>query len=136
MLDSSGSIGSSNFDEAKSFVKNITHYFKISQNSTRVAVMSYATFSFVHFPFSRKFVSRQDLHSAIDSIPYTGGDTNTAQALIRAYTDVFSGNNRSRTTGTKIVINNIILEFIVQNVILKLLSYHCHIKSKIGKERT
>ena len=95
MLDRSGSIGLSNFDKTKSFIKDITHYFEISQNDTRVAVMSYATYSIVHFPFSREFVSQQDLHSAIDSIPYSGGGTNTAQALVKAYTDMFSASTGS-----------------------------------------
>ncbi|XP_028415702.1 fibrillin-2-like [Dendronephthya gigantea] len=101
MLDSSGSIGSSNFDKTKSFIKDITDYFNISPNNTRVAVMSYATLSTVHFSFSRKFVSRQDLHSTIDSIPYSGGGTNTAQALIKAYAEMF---NDSQVTGVKKVL--------------------------------
>lgn len=99
MLDSSGSIGSSNFNKTKSFIKNITGYFKISQNNTRVAVMSYASRSTMHFPFSREFTSRQDLHLAIDSISYSGGGTYTAQALSTAYTDMFNISKGSRNTG-------------------------------------
>ncbi|XP_028412675.1 uncharacterized protein LOC114535596 [Dendronephthya gigantea] len=101
MLDSSGSIGSSNFNKTKSFIKDITDYFNITPNNTRVAVMSYATLSTVHFPFSRTFVSRQDLHLTIDSIPYSKGGTNTAQALIKAYEEMFNG---SQVSGVKKVL--------------------------------
>ena len=99
ILDSSGSIGRYSFDKTKSFVKDLTNYFTISQNSTRVSVMSYATWSTLHFPFSRVFGTQQDLYSAIDNIPYNGGGTNTHQALMRAFTDMFDAKNSSRFTG-------------------------------------
>ena len=99
VLDSSGSIGRINFDKIKSFVKDLTDHFNISQNGTRVSVMSYASLSTLHFPFSRVFGTRKELHSAIDSISYTGGGTNTAQALIKAYTDMFRFRNGARISG-------------------------------------
>ena len=103
ILDSSGSIGRYSFDQTKSFVKDLTNYFTISQNSTRISVMSYATWSTLHIRFSRVFGTRQDLYSAIDNIPYTGGGTNTHQALMRAYTDMFNAKNGSRFTGLFVV---------------------------------
>ncbi|XP_028390644.1 uncharacterized protein LOC114515560 [Dendronephthya gigantea] len=104
ILDSSGSISRYSYDKTKSFVKDLTNFFTISQNSTRVSVMSYATWTTLHFPFSRVFGSRQDLYSAIDNIPYSGGGTNTHLALLRAYTDMFIAKNGSRLTGVKKVL--------------------------------
>ncbi|XP_028390639.1 matrilin-2-like [Dendronephthya gigantea] len=98
ILDSSGSIGRYSFDQTKSFVKDLTKFFTISQNSTRVSVMSYATGATLHFRFSRVFGTRQNLYSAIDNIPYSGGGTNTHLALLRAYTDMFNAKNGSRVT--------------------------------------
>ncbi|XP_028410753.1 uncharacterized protein LOC114533436 isoform X5 [Dendronephthya gigantea] len=104
MLDSSGSIGSGHFETIKSFVKDLTDHFKISQNNTRVSVMSYASSPTLRFTFSREFPTRQDLHSAIDNIPYTGGGTNTAQGLRLAKSDMFNTNNGARILGTKRVL--------------------------------
>ncbi|XP_028390643.1 uncharacterized protein LOC114515559 [Dendronephthya gigantea] len=104
ILDSSGSINRYSFGKMKSFVKDLANFFTISQNSTRVSVISYATWTTLHFPFSRVFGTRQDLYSAIDNIPYHGGGTNTHLALLRAYTDMFNAKNGSRLTGVKKVL--------------------------------
>lgn len=99
ILDRSGSIGSANFEKIKSFVKDLTGHFEVSQEYTRVSVMSYASSSTIHFPFSQQFPTKQDLHSAIDSISYNGGSTYTGQALTKAYTTMFNANNGARLSG-------------------------------------
>ena len=99
ILDSSGSIGASNFEKMKSFVKDLTDHFKISQDYTRVSLMSYATTSTLHFLFSQQYATQQDLHSAIDSIPYSDGSTYTNLALVKAYTDMFNADNGARLSG-------------------------------------
>ncbi|CAB3998999.1 Hypothetical predicted protein, partial [Paramuricea clavata] len=96
ILDRSGSIGSTNFEKIKSFVKDLTDYFEVSQTYTRVSVMSYSSSSTIHFQFSRQFPTKQDLYSAIDSISYDGGGTNTGEALTKAYTTMFNTNNGAR----------------------------------------
>ena len=83
----------------KSFVKDLTDHFEISQENTKVSVISYASFSTLHFPFSQQFPNREALHSAIDNIPYSGGGTNTAKALVQAYSEMFNSNNGARLSG-------------------------------------
>ena len=100
ILDRSGSIGSNNFNKIRSFVKDLTDHFKISQDYTRVSIISYASSSTLHFPFSRQFATRQQLYSAIDSISYNGGSTYTSAALTQAYTDMFNANNGARLSGS------------------------------------
>ncbi|XP_028390636.1 matrilin-2-like, partial [Dendronephthya gigantea] len=78
-----------------------TDYFKISPNETRVSVITYATWPTLHFRFSRIFKTRQDLYLAIDNIPYSGGGTNTARALTKAYIDMFDTRNGARISGIK-----------------------------------
>ncbi len=99
ILDSSDSIGASNFEKMKSFVKDLTDHFKISQDYTRVSLMSYATTSTLHFSFSQEYATQQDLHSAIDIISYSGGSTYTNLALVKAYTDMFNADNGARLSG-------------------------------------
>ena len=43
MLDSSGSVGKENFERTKSFVKNLTYYYKLGLDETRISVMSFST---------------------------------------------------------------------------------------------
>ncbi|XP_028413546.1 ZP domain-containing protein-like [Dendronephthya gigantea] len=88
----------------KSFVKDLTDHFVISQSYTRVSVISYASSSSLNFPFSRVFGSREDLHSAIDNIPYTGGGTNTASALAQALSEMFNSNNGARLSDARKVL--------------------------------
>ncbi|XP_028419161.1 cubilin-like [Dendronephthya gigantea] len=101
LLDSSGSIGLTNFDKTKAFVKDLIAYFKISQNNTRISVISYASTSILHFFFSQKFLSPQDLYTAIDNISYSGGGTNTHEGLMLAYKDMFNGKNDVQSPETK-----------------------------------
>ncbi|XP_028413560.1 ZP domain-containing protein-like [Dendronephthya gigantea] len=104
ILDSSSSIGRTNYGKMKSFVKDLTSHFVISQSYTRVSVISYASSSSLNFPFSRVFASRQDLHSAIDNIPYTGGGTNTASAMAQALSEMFHSMNGARLSDAKKVL--------------------------------
>ena len=105
VLDSSGSIGAQNFEKIKTFVKNLTDHFKISRDYTRVSIISYATSPTLHFPFSRQFADRNDLHSAIENITYSAGNTYTGAALTEAYTDMFNANNGARLSGLLFILN-------------------------------
>ena len=98
-MDSSNSIGEENFEEMKTFVKNLTRNFKISQDYTKVSIISYGSSSTLHFPFSRQFTDLGDLHSAIDNITYSSGSAQIGAALTKAYTDMFNANNGARLSG-------------------------------------
>ena len=83
----------------KTFVKDVTAFFKISFAYTRVSVMSYASYTNIHFYFSTYFRNKAAMDYAIDSIRFTGGGTQTAKALNTAYSDMFARRNGARGTG-------------------------------------
>lgn len=80
VLDSSGSVGSSNFITMKDFVTNVTANFEIGPDSTRVGVIRYASSASVVIPLG--FYDNNDsLIDAVNDIAYTDGYTYTDQAL-------------------------------------------------------
>lgn len=80
ILDSSGSVGSSNFQLMKNFVHDTVNGFDVGPNSVHVGVISYASSYTFHFYLST-YSSKSSVLSAISNIPYTGGGTNTAGAI-------------------------------------------------------
>ena len=79
-LDTSGSIGSDNFNNAKRSIENIVSSLKIGPNNTRVAVIIYSTDVRLLFNLNT-YRDNASLIQAIRRIPYTGGLTNTAEAI-------------------------------------------------------
>jgi len=80
VLDSSGSIGSSDFQKIKSFVKDVIQAFDIGFDQTRVGVVQYSTT--VSRPFDlNDYGNKADMLAAVDRIAYTAGGTNTHLAL-------------------------------------------------------
>ena len=99
VLDSSGSVSTSNYQNMKTFVKDLTNFFTISPDETRVSVMSFSNDATIHIPFSRHFDDHVELSTAIDAIDYSGGGTATATALNKAHEDMFRAKNGARITG-------------------------------------
>jgi len=83
VLDASGSIGASNFILAKSFLKRLVGRLGISSGNTRVGVVTYATTvtftRVINLNYAHSSLAR--LRSAITSLYYSGGLTNTDVAL-------------------------------------------------------
>ena len=104
MLDSSGSVGSSNFDRMKLFVKDLADFYKLGREDTRVSVMSYSNSPSIHIPFSRYFLNKNQFDSAVDLISYSGGGTATARALDMANNDMFTSSYGARGRGNDFVI--------------------------------
>lgn len=92
-MDSSASIGEMNYVTQKDFIKNIVSRFDISQDSTRVGVVTFSNTYNVNIPLGSAN-SEKSLHDAIDAIPYMYGMTNTADAIrfVRKYG--FTGRNK------------------------------------------
>ena len=80
MIDTSGSIGSSRFQLIREFTANITT--ELLRNSTRSSVGVILFDSNAHIQFSlQTYTSLHSLLSAINNLPYSGGGTDTAEAL-------------------------------------------------------
>ena len=80
VLDSSGSIGSTNFQKMRNFVNKVVNDLEIGPTRTQVGVIVFSSSAFISFNLST-YSSRETLTSAVNQITYSGGGTNTAQAL-------------------------------------------------------
>ena len=80
ILDGSGSVGTSNFDKVRDFVRGFVNELEIGANRTQVGIIRYSTSAEVVFHLNERHI-KSTLLEAIDNIPYTGGFTNTADAL-------------------------------------------------------
>ncbi|CAB4036308.1 Hypothetical predicted protein, partial [Paramuricea clavata] len=96
ILDNSGSVGFSNFERMKLYVKDLTDFYNLGPEETRVSVMSFSNSANIHIAFSAYFSNKNQFDSATDSISFTGGGTATALALNMAYNDMFTSRYGAR----------------------------------------
>ena len=80
LLDGSGSVGKSNFEKVRVFVKKVVDFFNIGETGTHVAVVTYESSTHLEFKLD-KFVTKSDLRKAIDRVDYNGLLTYTGEAL-------------------------------------------------------
>lgn len=78
LVDSSGSIGQSKFDEMKSFIKQTVDIFDIGPTFTRIGVITFSEGAVMQFNLTT-YTSKAEINTAIDNIPYTAGSTNTGK---------------------------------------------------------
>ncbi|KAI8478025.1 Cartilage matrix protein, partial [Branchiostoma belcheri] len=96
LLDGSGSVGSTNFNKMKAFVKKTVKGFFIGSSNTRVAVMQYSS-SQVRQEFALDAHSTlDDLLVGIEEIRYLRGGTMTGKALTRLRRQGFQQSNGAR----------------------------------------
>ncbi|XP_060600216.1 uncharacterized protein LOC132753729 isoform X4 [Ruditapes philippinarum] len=95
LLDSSGSVGSSNFQKVKSFVHDLMNSFNIGPTSVQVGVDTFQSSVKSEFNMNT-YHDRQSIQDAINKIPYHSGGTNTAKAITFMNTDSFSAAHGDR----------------------------------------
>lgn len=85
----------------KAFIKDLYGSFEISQDCTRVSLITYSLTSTLHFPFSKTFPSKDDLDSEIDAISTNQrfGAPNVEEALVKANEEMFISENGARLSG-------------------------------------
>ena len=88
MMDSSGSIGTNDYNREKKFVKDLSDVFRISPNETRVSTIIYSDFPKLVFDFDT-LSSNVSIKNAIDNLEFLGQRTRIDKALALAKT-VFS----------------------------------------------
>ena len=96
-MDASGSVGHSNFQKMKTFVRDIANSFEIGPNDVQIGVMSYGSSNTFHFYLNR-LSTKDAVLSTISILPYKGGGTNTAGALNGVRKKGFSQSNGARPT--------------------------------------
>ena len=103
VIDESGSIGSIRFQLIREFIANITteliHY---SPNSA-VGVILYNNNAHIYFNLLT-YTSLNALLSAINNLPYSGGGTNTAEALTLLLSTAQDGTLGLRSNSSKVAI--------------------------------
>ena len=80
VVDESGSVGSSNFARAKSFLSQIVRRLDINSGRTRVGLVTYSTSVRRRF-YLNTYSSVASVRRAISRLTYPGGSTDTAAAI-------------------------------------------------------
>ena len=94
-MDSSGNVGSSDFQTMKTFVRDIANSFEIGPNDVQIGVMSYGSSNYFHF-YLNTYSTKSAVLSAINAIPYSAGGTDTGGALNGVRITGFSESNGAR----------------------------------------
>ena len=95
ILDSSGSVGSYNFNQVKNFVKNVVDFFNIGSSGTHVAVVTYSTYTKLEFNL-KAYYTKSGIKNAVGNIRYRGGWTYTADALDFVRKNIFTKSQVSK----------------------------------------
>ena len=90
VLDSSGSIGDTNFQTIRNFVNTFVSTLEIGPTRSQVGVIVFNYNAQVQFNLNT-YSDRTSLMSAVNNIPYSGGGTNTADALYLLASQGFVG---------------------------------------------
>ena len=80
VIDTSGSIGSIRFQQIKEFTANITAEIIHNSPASAVGVILFGSSAYIQFSL-QTYTSIGSLLSAINNLPYSGGRTDTAEAL-------------------------------------------------------
>ncbi|XP_074051889.1 collagen alpha-6(VI) chain-like isoform X1 [Macrotis lagotis] len=80
LIDGSGSIYPTDFQEMKTFLSEVIGMFSVAPNKVRVGAVQYSERQELEFVIN-KYTNKNDLGKAIDNIRQMGGNTNTGAAL-------------------------------------------------------
>ncbi|XP_067652406.1 collagen alpha-1(XII) chain-like [Haliotis asinina] len=103
LLDTSGSVGPTNFAEEVSFVSDFVQGFSVGPSAMQFSVVLFSTNVANQFNLNR-YNNRADLVKAIQSVRYLDGATNTASALTFVRENSFLASNGGRSGATQILI--------------------------------
>ena len=99
-LDTSGSVGASEFARIKTFVQEIAKQFVMDQHSTHMGAVAFGT---KLYPISELTHSKQNFFEAVQRFDFKGGGTNTTAALLQAV-NMFSVSTRSNDRLKRVLI--------------------------------
>jgi len=103
VLDVSGSIGIPDFDLTKSFLEQLVGYLDIDSGNTRVGLVTYSSNVGSSFDLNM-YSSVASVQSAILSLSYSGGTTNTAGALTFVRTTMLTSAAGDRSDVPNVVV--------------------------------
>ena len=88
IIDSSGSIGRSNYRKQKNFVKEVAKSFGLAPDQSQAAMILYSNSASVHARFGQ-YATTEEFAKAVDALPYERGLTRIDRALDLAATGIF-----------------------------------------------
>ena len=103
VIDTSGSIGSSNFQLIREFTANITTELIRSSPRTKFGVILFSSIAYIEFNL-QAYDNLNSLLSAINQLPYNGGGTDTAEALTLLLSTAQNGTLGLRSDSSKVAI--------------------------------
>lgn len=88
IIDSSGSIGRTNYLKQKNFVKQVAKSFGLAPDQSQAAMVLYSNSASVQARFGQ-YATTDEFVKAVDGLPYERGLTRIDKALDLAATDIF-----------------------------------------------
>ena len=101
VIDSSGSIGRSNWERMKRFLKALVSKLDVSGPATHVAAVAYSTNPEVVMRF-KNFQGTDQVNRVFDEMHWQRGFTYTDKALLLADRDLFKTSNGMRSNVPKV----------------------------------
>ena len=101
VIDSSGSIGRSNWGRMKRFLKALVSKLDVSPSATHISAVAYSNNPEVVLRF-RNRQSTDEVNSAFDGMRWQRGFTYTDKALLLADGDLFQSSNGMRPNVAKV----------------------------------
>ncbi|XP_036889544.1 LOW QUALITY PROTEIN: integrin alpha-D-like, partial [Sturnira hondurensis] len=101
LIDGSGSIGHSDFERMKDFVRAVMGQFE--GTNTLFSLMQYSNLREIHFTFT-KFQNSLNLQNLVDPIVQLKGLTFTATGILTVVKELFHSKNGARKSAKKILI--------------------------------
>lgn len=102
VLDTSGSVGSRNFQEVRGFVSDFVAGLKIGPNDTQVGVIVFDTTARVQF-YLNSYSTNASLLTAIPNIAYRGGLTNTPDGLCKLIREGYTTQHGARLSSASVL---------------------------------
>ena len=101
IIDSSGSIGRSNWARFKRFLKSLVNKLDVSPSATHVAALAYSNNPQVEFRFNDAQAT-DAINDKLDKMRWQRGFTYTDKALLLADSDIFNAPNGMRSSVNKV----------------------------------
>ncbi|XP_052233684.1 uncharacterized protein LOC127846468 isoform X4 [Dreissena polymorpha] len=95
MVDSSTSVGQTNFAKLEHFLKDVMTKLNVGPNNVQVSVVKYGSYPSLEFSLTQH-PSRPEALKAVEAMTYLGGGTNDADAFTFVGNQVMSQNHGAR----------------------------------------
>lgn len=102
-MDMSSSITVKNYEKQRNFIKNVADTFSVSMGKTEAGVVTYNEEASLWIRFGQH-KNNEEFKTAVDKIPYWGGQTRLDRGLKMAADGLFGAIKHERTNLSKILI--------------------------------